>query len=72
MLATRRPAARLRLLEHRGTLTAAMVYDSLPVIDVFRRLGDPGSAGRADALLGIMDRRGDRRPSVFALHRHEG
>ena len=38
-------------IEHRGVLTAAMVYDALPVIDVFRRVGP-------DVLLGAMDMRG--------------
>lgn len=72
LLATRTPAAQLRMFEHRGTVTAAMVYDSLPVIDVFRRLGPPGPGGRADTLLGVMDRWGQRQPFVFVLRRHEG
>ncbi|MGY1615511.1 DUF4334 domain-containing protein [Geodermatophilus sp. SYSU D00691] len=59
---TRRPAARLRAVEHRGVTTAAMVYDALPVIDVFRRTG-PGS------LLGLMDARGLDDPFFFVLER---
>jgi hypothetical protein len=61
LLATRRPAARLRMVRHRGVVTAGMVYDALPIIDVFRRVDD-------DTLLGVMDLRGAD-PYVFALHR---
>src|SRR3954471_944449 len=42
------PAARLRMVEHRGLVSAALLYDRLPVIDVFRRI----SAG---TVLGVMD-----------------
>lgn len=62
LLWTRRPGARLRLVEHRGTTTAAMIYDALPVIDVFRRLDD-------DTLLGLMDMRGMAQPFFFTLQR---
>ena len=62
LLGTRRPAGRLRMVEHRGVLTAAMVYDRLPVIDVFRRVG-------ADTLLGLMDLRGLGEPFLFVLRR---
>ena len=59
---TEAPAARVRTLEHRGVATAAMVYDALPVIDVFRRTG-PGS------LLGLVDARGLDEPFFFVLER---
>ncbi|MGY1604866.1 DUF4334 domain-containing protein [Geodermatophilus sp. SYSU D00815] len=59
---TRRPAARLRTVEHRGVATAALVYDRLPVIDVFRWTGP-------DALLGLMDARGLDEPFFFVLER---
>jgi len=36
LLATRRPRARLRPVEYRGVTSAAMSYDQLPIIDVFR------------------------------------
>jgi hypothetical protein len=62
MVTTGRPAARLRMVEHRGVLTAGMVYDALPIIDLFRR------AGR-DTLLGLMDMRGLDRPFFFVLRR---
>jgi hypothetical protein len=59
---TRRPSARVRAIEHRGVVTAALVYDALPVIDVFRRVTD-------DVLLGAMDLRGLEQPFFFLLHR---
>jgi hypothetical protein len=62
LLATRRPAARTRMLMHRGVLTAAMIYDRQPIIDVFRRVG-------ADVLLGAMDLRGLPTPFLFVLRR---
>lgn len=61
-LYTRRPKARLRSMEHRGLVTAAMVYDVLPIIDVFRRVSD-------DVRLGAMDMRGLGSPFLFVLTR---
>lgn len=62
LLWTTRPKARLRAIEHRGVVTAAMVYDALPVIDVFRRVGP-------DVLLCAMDMRGLPDPFLFVLRR---
>jgi hypothetical protein len=62
LLTTTHPQARLRALEHRGVVTAAMVYDRQPIIDAFRRV-DP------DTLLGVMDLRGMDEPYVFVLRR---
>jgi len=59
LLATRRPQARLRRVEHRGVLTAAMIYDRQPIVDLFRRVA-PG------VLLGLMDMRGEA-PFFFVL-----
>ena len=61
-LRTHRPAARLRSVAHRGVATAALVYDSIPVIDVFRRVDD-------DLVLGLMDMRGLETVFPFLLHR---
>lgn len=58
---TRRPGARLRRVEHRGMVSAAMVYDALPIIDHFRRLDEV-------TLLGLMDARA-LEPYFFQLHR---
>ena len=41
-------AARLRSVEHRGVVTSAMLYDALPIIDIFRKVDD-------NTLLGVMD-----------------
>lgn len=62
LLATRKPRARLRMLRHRGQLTAAMLYDQAPIVDVFRRVD-------ADTVLGLMDWRGMRQPFFFLLRR---
>lgn len=59
---TRRPRARLRMVEHRGRTSTAMVYDDLPIIDHLRRIDD-------DTLLGLMDMRGLDKPCFFLLHR---
>jgi hypothetical protein len=62
LLTTRRPTARLRLMEYRGVVTATMVYDALPVSDAFRAVDQ-------DTLVGAMDARGMRTPFLFVLHR---
>lgn len=59
VIGTDAPRARLRMVEHRGVVTAAMVYDHLPIIDVFRRVDDR-------TLLGVMDLR-DADPYFFIL-----
>lgn len=62
LLETRRHQARLRDVAFRGVVSAAMVYDDLPIIDAFRRV-DP------DTLLGVMDYRRHPAPYVFVLAR---
>jgi Domain of unknown function (DUF4334)/GXWXG protein len=59
-LGTTRPRARLRNLEYRGVVTAAMIYDHLPIIDVFRLVDEV-------TLLGAMDWRDDPQPYFFVL-----
>lgn len=59
-LRTRQPRARLRAIEFRGKVSAAMVYDHLPIIDVFRRVDE-------HTLLGVMDQRGAPQPYFFTL-----
>jgi hypothetical protein len=59
---TRRPCARLLTVTHRGVASAAMVYDALPIVDVFRRVDD-------DVVLGLMDMRGLDEPFAFVLTR---
>lgn len=57
------PTARLRQIEHRGVTSAAIVYDSQPIIDHLRRV----DAGR---LLGMMDLRSTP-PLFFLLSRDQ-
>jgi hypothetical protein len=64
VLQTKAPKARLRTTRYRGTDTATMIYDQLPIHDVFRKLSD-------DAVIGAMDLRGSRRPYFFVLHRDD-
>jgi len=59
---THHPQARLRVVEHRGVASAAMLYDHLQIVDVFRRLD-------AHTLLGVMDARGISQPFFFTLRR---
>lgn len=60
LLRAHEPKARLRNLEHRGKVTGAMIYDQLPIIDVFRRID-------AITLLGLMDMRALAQPYFFVL-----
>jgi GXWXG protein/Domain of unknown function (DUF4334) len=62
VLQTRRARARLRATSYRGVVTAAMIYDQLPVIDVFRKISD-------DVAIGVMDLRGTPLPYFFVLER---
>jgi hypothetical protein len=45
---TKRPRARLRTVAFRNKITAAMLYDQKPVIDIFARVN-------ADTILGVTD-----------------
>jgi hypothetical protein len=56
------PQARLRVVKHRGVSSAAMLYDHLPIVDVFRRLD-------GQTLLGVMEARGISQPFFFTLRR---
>lgn len=71
VLAARGPKARLRTARYRGVDTATMVYDQLPINDMFRRL-DGGSIDEpVGAVLGAMDMRGFTRPYFFVLRRDD-
>ncbi len=59
-LATRKPKARLRMMQFRGKLSATMIYDAKPINDVFRKIDD-------ETVLGLMDQRGDSAPFFFKL-----
>lgn len=64
LLKTKVPRARLRMTEYRGVNSATMVYDALPINDVFRKVD-------ADTMLGAMDIRGTPQPFFFVLRREE-
>ncbi|MDP9168049.1 MAG: DUF4334 domain-containing protein [Actinomycetota bacterium] len=68
VLGTTAPKARLRTTRYRGVDTATMVYDQLPINDVFRLLDD---AAGSETVLGAMDLRGSARPYFFVLRRDE-
>ena len=60
-ITTRKPRARLRMLAHRGVVSATMIYDAKPICDVFRRIDET-------SVLGLMDQRGAE-PFFFRLTR---
>lgn len=68
VLGTKSPKARLRTTRYRGVDTATMIYDQLPINDVFRLLDD---AGGSETVLGAMDLRGSARPYFFVLRRDD-
>lgn len=61
-LQTGKARARLRMLEHRGKVSATMIYDDLPIHDVFRKLDD-------ETVLGVMDLKEMPQPFFFLLRR---
>jgi hypothetical protein len=54
--------ARLREMSHQGVVSAAMVYDTQPIIDHFRRIDD-------DHVMGAMDAKGAGDVLYFHLTR---
>lgn len=62
LLATQRSGARLRLPEYRGKISATMIYDHLPIHDVFRRVDER-------TVIGLMDLKGMDQPFFFLLRR---
>jgi len=62
IFSTSKSRARLRMIGHEGVSTAAMLYDQLPIIDVFRKLDD-------NTVLGIMDHKDIEQPFFFKLIR---
>lgn len=61
LLKTKDSQARLRMVEHRGKVSATMIYDHLPINDHFRQIDD-------DTVLGLMDFKG-LGPYFFVLQR---
>jgi hypothetical protein len=62
VLTTSRSRARLRMTAYRGKSSATMIYDQLPINDVFRKIDQ-------DAVLGVMDLKGMNPPLFFILRR---
>ncbi|WP_280831005.1 DUF4334 domain-containing protein [Mycolicibacterium frederiksbergense] len=62
VLHTRAAKARLRTTRYRDVDTATMIYDQLPINDVFRRISDA-------AVIGAMDLRNSTKPYFFVLRR---
>ena len=62
LLTTEDSQARLRMMEHRGKLSATMIYDHLPINDVFRRVDE-------HTVFGLMDYKAIAQPFFFSLTR---
>ena len=62
LLKTEKSQARLRMMEHRGKISATMIYDHLPIHDVFRKVDE-------NTLLGLMDYKAAEQPFFFVLRR---
>jgi len=59
---TSRSKARLRSTTYRGKSSATMIYDQLPINDVFRKIDD-------STVLGAMDAKKMKKPFFFILRR---
>ena len=62
MLKTEESKARIRMMEHRQKISATMIYDNLPIHDIFRKVDD-------NTVLGLMDCKGMQQPFFFVLKR---
>ena len=62
MLKTEDSKARIRMMEYRGKVSATMIYDYLPINDVFRKVD-------ANTVLGLMDYKEISQPFFFVLKR---
>jgi Domain of unknown function (DUF4334)/GXWXG protein len=62
MFKTEESQARLRMMEYRQKISATMIYDNLPINDIFRKVDD-------NTVLGLMDFKGKPQPFFFVLKR---
>ncbi|MEM1169458.1 MAG: DUF4334 domain-containing protein [Cyanobacteria bacterium P01_H01_bin.35] len=62
MLKTEKSHARIRMMEYRQKVSATMIYDNLPINDIFRKIDD-------NTVLGLMDFKGVSQPFFFVLKR---
>ena len=63
-LQTKKSAARLRMIEYRGRVTATMCYDEKAILDHFARIDD-------NRVMGVMDLKGIPEPYIFILERDD-
>ena len=61
-LRTKRSKARLRMVEHRGKITASMIYDDKAIYDHFAKIDD-------NTVLGCMDLKGVSQPYFWVMQR---
>jgi len=50
------------MAEYRGKISATMIYDQLPINDMFRKLDD-------NTVMGVMDNKNVKNPFFFKLRR---
>ena len=62
ILKTEKSKARVRMMEYRGKISATMIYDYLPINDIFRKVDE-------NIVLGLMDFKGMEKPFFFVLNR---
>jgi len=65
LFTTSKSRARLRNTDYRGKSSATMIYDQLPINDVFRKIDE-------NSVFGIMDLKGMKKPFFFILRRERG
>lgn len=61
---TDKSQARLRMVEHRHKISATMIYDDVPIHDVFRKIDDR-------TVMGLMDYKASQQPYFFVLTRDD-
>jgi len=64
LFGSKRARARLRMTEYRGKSSATMIYDNLPINDVFHKVDD-------NTVLGVMDLKTTEQPFFFVLRREQ-
>ncbi|BAU64364.1 hypothetical protein STA3757_17360 [Stanieria sp. NIES-3757] len=62
MMKTEESKARIRMMEHRQKISATMIYDYLPINDIFRKVDE-------STVLGLMDFKEMQQPFFFVLNR---
>ncbi len=65
LFTTSSSSARLRNTDFRGKSSATMIYDKLPINDVFRKIDE-------NSVFGMMDMKSMEKPCFFIIHRELG